>query len=195
MRHGELRLQRNDVVKAHSAFTHAHTLNAAIDSFSAIVQCDCLLKNWEEAESFAAAAVKKFKPDSYAGNMAITLYGLAKRGTDPKKANEILRRCLGKDSQNIEALSALIEMHVKENELDQAETLLQKHRTTKNLFFFNYKMAEIYSVKRDYQTAMDYAQKALQIEPNNERAMDLLEQLEGVLRDNDEEFEEDDIDL
>lgn len=42
---------------------------------------------------------------------------------------------------------------------------------------------------------MDYAQKALQIEPNNERAKDLLEQLEGVLRDNDEEFEEDDIDL
>ncbi|EAY21013.1 TPR Domain containing protein [Trichomonas vaginalis G3] len=195
MRHGELRLQRNDVVKAHSAFTHVHTLNPAIDSFSAIVQCDCLLKNWEEAESFAAGAVKRFKPDTYAGNMAITLYGLAKRGTDPKKAAEILRRCLEKDSGNIEALSALIEMHVKDNEFDQAESLLMKHRNSKNIFFFNYKMAEIYSVKRDYQTAMDYAQQALQIEPNNERAKDLLEQLEGVLRDNDDTFEEDEVDL
>lgn len=195
MRHGELRLQRNDVAKAQTAFTHAHQLSARIDSFSALVHCNCLLKNWEEAESLAAAAVKMFQPGTRAGNVAITLYGLAKRGADSKKAMEILKRALEKDSTNTDALNAIVEILMKDNELDAAEELLKKHRNATNLFFFNYKMAEIYSVKRDYQTAMDYAQDALQIEPNNERARELLEQLEGVLRDNDETLEEDDLDL
>lgn len=195
MRHGELRLSQNDICKAQTSFTKAHLIHQGIDSFSALVHCHCCLKNWIEAEAIASAAIQKYPPDTEAGKQAITLYGLAKRGSDPKKAIEILKKSLEKQSDNIEALEALVDIYLKDNDFDTINALLEKYKTKSTLFYYNFKMAEVYSYKRDFTKAMDYVQQALQIQPDDERARELLEQLENVLRDNEDElFEEEDID-
>ena len=194
MRHGELRLAQNDVCKAQTSFAKAHLIYQGIDSFSALVHCNCCLKRWVEAEAIAAAAVQKFSPETEAGKIAITLYGLAKRDSDLKKAIEILKRSIEKKNDNIDAFDALIEIYLKDSDYDTIEALLNKYKTKNTLFYVNYKMAEVYTYKRDYTKAMEFVQQALQVEPNNDRAHELLEQLENVLRDNDEELlEEEDL--
>ena len=60
MRHGELQLQRNDYKKALSAFTKAHIINHGIDSYRALVTCECHLKNFESAEIFANDCFHEF---------------------------------------------------------------------------------------------------------------------------------------
>ena len=88
----------------------------------------------------------------------------------------------------------MIEIYLKDSDYDTIEALLNKYKTKNTLFYVNYKMAEVYTYKRDYTKAMEFVQQALQVEPNNDRAHELLEQLENVLRDNDEELlEEEDL--
>jgi len=181
MRQGELRIKRNDVRKAEQSFSKAHVLLPGIDSFTALVHCNCLLKNWDIAKAYASAAMKEYPEGSFDCNSAVTLMGLALRGNDRKRAISILNTVISRDKTNIEALGALIDIKIEDEDYNSALELLEATRTPKNEFFFCFKTGELYGYMKDYEKSMEFIQKALNINPNNERAKSMLEQLESFL--------------
>lgn len=189
MRHGELRMQRNDTKKALTAFTKAHQIHEGIDSYTEIVKCYCLLEEWQMAEAFAAKALLVFPPDSEHGAYSLTLMGLALRTREPQKAVEFLKKALKKMPDHNEALNALIDMRIKEDDLDGAEAILREYREQSQDFFFWIKLGEIYGYKREFPKALEYVSTASRLDPGNERARDMLEQLETMIRENDSDFE------
>ena len=88
-----------------------------------------------------------------------------------------------------EALNALIDMRIKEDDLDGAEAVLREYREQSQDFFFWIKLGEIYGYKREFPKALEYVSTASRLDPGNERARDMLEQLETMIRENDSDFE------
>ncbi|OHT08902.1 TPR Domain containing protein [Tritrichomonas foetus] len=185
MRHGDLRVQRNDTRKALTAYTKAHQLHEGVDSFSAIVQCCCMLEDWKTAEAFAAKALLAYPASSEHGADSIIMMGLAMRSRDPATAINLLKTALEKSPSNNTALNALIGIKVKEDDLEAAERFLREYREQNRDFYYYLKLGEIYSLKRDYQKALEFVATAARFDPTNERAKDMLEQLESLIRDND----------
>jgi len=194
MRHGELRLQRNDIRKAHSAFIKAHAIHPGLDSYTSLVQCDYLLKDWDSAESIALTALNAYPQNGESGSYSIMLMGIAKKITQPKVAFDLFKKALEKSPENTDALSEIIDMRFKENDLDGAVSLLNQYKNDKCLLYYNIKMGEILAQKHEYNSALEYLEKALQIDNHSERARELHEQIEEMLRSVDmPEYEEDGI--
>lgn len=189
MRHGEIRMKRNDTKKALTAFTKAHQIHEGIDSYTEIVKCYCLLEEWQMAEAFASKALLVFPVESDHGALSLTLMGLALRNREPQKAVEFLKKALKKMPEHNEALNALIDMRIKEDDLDGAEAVLREYREQSQDFFFWIKLGEIYGYKREFPKALEYVSTASRLDPGNERARDMLEQLETMIRENDSDFE------
>jgi tetratricopeptide (TPR) repeat protein len=189
MRHGELRMQRNDTRKALTAFTKAHHLQEGIDSYTAIVQCCCALNSWADAEAYATRAVALFPAEGEQGAAALYLLGLAIRHRDAGRSVKLFRKALKLEPLCVEPLSMLIEMKMNENEFEEAEKVLREFRGGEEDLFFWLRLGEIYAVKKEFGRALEYASRAARIEPGNERAREMLERLESMIRDNDSEFE------
>jgi tetratricopeptide (TPR) repeat protein len=189
MRHGELRMQRNDFQKAVTSFVRAHQLHEGIDSYTAIVQCYCNIEDWPQAESYAARAVISYPFESEHGGFSLTLMGLALRGRDLNKAIRLLRKAIEKGGSSLEAVQALVDIKMKETDLDGAEAVLREFQEQSGEFFFSLKMGEIYGMRRDFHKALEFVSNAARLEPNNQIARSLLEQIESMLRDRDSEFD------
>jgi tetratricopeptide (TPR) repeat protein len=135
-----------------------------------------------------------FAFDSDDGAFSMTMMGLALRGRDVARAIGLLRRALEKGGRgHQDALAALVEMRLKEGDLDGAEGLLKQYREVAGDFDFFMKMAEIARRRRDLLAAMDYARNAAYLDPSSEEARKLLEQLESMIREPESEDEEDTI--
>ena len=189
MRHGELRMQRSDTKKALTAFTKAHQIHEGIDSFKEIVQCNCLLEDWKTAEAFASQALLEYPADSEHGAISLTLMGLALRSRDQPRAVELLKMALEKAPDYNDALNALIDMRMKDEDLDGAERILKEYKEKVQDFYFWIKLGEIYGYRRDFQKALEYVSTASRLDPGNERANEMIEQLETMIRDNDSDFD------
>lgn len=203
--YGDLRFLRKEYKKAITAYHKAHRIQRGIDTFSAIIRSHCELGNWEDAHVYAVSAVNKYPKETELGLEAFTLLGLSKKGTDKQKAIEIFRLVLSKAPRNRMALEALVNIEIEEKRYDEAEKLLDQYVQDKDktssqftqdidLFFYNYKMGHVLFCKKDFKRAFEYAQKASQILPGDEKVASIIDQLEGFLRDDytcDEE--EDDI--
>lgn len=197
MRHGELRMQKHEVKKALTAFTKAHQLHEGIDSYTAIVQCHVSLGDWMQAESYATRAAIAYPFEGEHGAFSMGLMGLALRNRDENKAIGLLRKALEKNSDNIDALTALIDIKCRDSDLDGAEAILREYREKQSDFFFWLKLGEIYALKRDLLRALEFVTKAVQLDGTDTHAREMLEQLEQVIRDHDSDFdaEEDQEDL
>jgi tetratricopeptide (TPR) repeat protein len=189
MRHGELRMQRNDHRKAVTAFVKAHQLQEGIDSFTAIVQCYSQLEDWQQAESYAARAVIAYPFDGEHGGFSLTLMGLALRGRDLNRAIRVLRKAIEKGGNSVEAIAALIEIRMKENDLDGAEAILREFQEQAGEFYFFLRMGEICGLRRDFQKALEFVSNAARLRPADENARSMLEQIESMIRDRDSDFE------
>ena len=120
--------------------------------------------------------------------------GIAKKSTQPKVAFDLFKKALEKSPENTDALSEIIDMRFKENDLDGAVALLNQYKNDKCLLYYNIKMGEILAQKHDYNSSLEYLEKALQIDNHSERARELHEQIEEMLRSVDmPEYEEDGI--
>ncbi|KAH0786012.1 TPR Domain containing protein [Histomonas meleagridis] len=187
MRHGELRMQRNDYRKALVTFIKAHQIHEEVDSFSAIVRCCCLLEDWKTAEAFASKALIMFPSESENGSVSLALMGTALRKRSPIAAEGFLKKALEKDIENVDALNELVNMKIREDDFENAEKILFDYRKNRSKdFFYWMKMAEIYGMKKEFVTALEYINKALQIEPNNQNAKEMLSQIEALIRENDD---------
>lgn len=192
MRHGELRMNKNDFKKALTSYMKAHQIKELLDSYTAIINCCCLLEDWEIAESFAKKAQIVYPFDSPNGAYSLGLVGIALRGRNPEKAIKFLQEALKKEPNNSIALDAMIEMKIKEDKLDLAEKILNEYKKVHD-FYYWFKMGEIYGIKKDFEKALEYIFNASQIDPTNEKAKDMLNQLELSLRNqSDSVFDSDD---
>jgi two-component SAPR family response regulator len=121
----------------------------------------------------------------------MTMMGLALRGRDIARAIRLLRRALEKGGRgDRDALAALVEMRMKENDLDGTEGLLKQYRKAAGDFNFLMKMAEISKKRRDFPGGIEYARNAAYLDPSSEEARKLLEQLESMIRDTESETED-----
>jgi tetratricopeptide (TPR) repeat protein len=189
MRHGDLRVQRNDHRKALTAYVKAHQLHEEMDSYSAIVQCLCQLEDWPQAESYAARAAITYPFDGPAGGFSLTLMGLALRGRDSNKAVKLLRKAIEKGGHCLEAISALVDLKLKDSDLEEAEQVVREFQTQAGEFYYVLRMAEIAGLRRDFETALEFVARAVNLQPNNQNARALLEQIESMIRDRDSDFE------
>lgn len=189
MRHGELRMQRNDTKKALTAFLKAHQIHPGLDSYSEIVKCNCILEDYQMAESFAAKALLAYPLESEHSAVSITLMGLALKMREPQRACELLQKALKIKPDYDEPLNALVDMKIKEDDLDGAEALLREYREQSHDFFFWLKLGEIYGYKRDFQKALEFVTTASRLEPENERAREMLGQLEEMIRENESDLD------
>ncbi|OHT02496.1 TPR Domain containing protein [Tritrichomonas foetus] len=189
MRHGELRIRRTDYKKALTAFTKAHQIHEGIDSFRELVLCHCQLEEFSTAESFAIKALHLYPYESEHGTVSLTLLGIALRNRDPQRAVEILKKALEKAPDYADALTALIDMKLKDEDFDGAERILREFREQQQDFYYFMKLGEIYGYKREFTKAIEYVNTASRIDPANERARELLDQLESMIRENDSDFE------
>jgi tetratricopeptide (TPR) repeat protein len=189
MRHGELRMQRKDYRKASTAFVKAHQLSEGFDSYKAIVTCWSLLEDWPAAESYAARAAITYPPDGEHGANTLTVMGLAYRGRDPARAVRLLRKALDKGQKQREALEALVDLRLKANDMEGAQALLNEYREEGGDFYYFLKMGEIAGRNREFEKALEYATNANRLEPDDDTARELLNQLESMMRDNDSENE------
>lgn len=124
------------------------------------------------------------------------LMGLALRGRDQNKAIGLLRKALEKNADNIEALTALIDIKCKDSDLDGAEAVLREYREKQEDFFFWLKLGEIYAMKHDFLKALEFITKAVQLDGTDVHAREMLEQIEQMIRENDSDFDaEEDQDL
>jgi tetratricopeptide (TPR) repeat protein len=187
MRHGELRMQRNDTKKALTAFNKAHHLQEGLDSFTAIVQCLCALQQWSDAEAYALRASSTYTQDGEQTAYSLNLLGLAIRNRDSGKAVQLFRKALQSSPSYTEPLSMLIEMRMKESDYDGAEAILREYRQEGEDFYFWLRLGEIYGMKRDFQKALEYMTRAVHLDPAHERAREMQEQLEQMIRDNSSE--------
>jgi tetratricopeptide (TPR) repeat protein len=191
MHYGELRRNWNDIKKALAAFIKAHQLHESMDSYQAIVHCLCQLPDWEQAESYAARASVTFAFDSDEGAFSMTMMGLALRGRDVARAIRLLKRSLEKGGRgDRDALTALVEMRLKQNDLDGAEGLLKQYRKVAGEFEFFMKMAIIARKRRDFLGGIEFARNAAYLDPSSEEARKLLEQLESMIRETESETED-----
>jgi Tfp pilus assembly protein PilF len=113
--------------------------------------------------------------------------GLAYRGRDPVRAVKLLRKALEKGHKQNQALEALVEMRMKENDLEGAQSLLTEYREEGGDFFYFLKMGEIAGINRDFEKALEYAANAHRLEPDDGTARELLNQLESMIRENESE--------
>jgi tetratricopeptide (TPR) repeat protein len=189
LRHGELRMQRKDYRKASTAFIKAHQLHEGLDSYSAIISCMASLEDWPTAESYAARVAITYPLDGEHGAQTLTLMGLAYRGRDPVRAVKLLRKALEKGNKQRDALEALVDMRIKDNDLDGAQGLLTEYREEAGDFYYFLKMGDIARRNRDFESALEYAANAHRLDPDDEAARELLNQLESMIRDNESENE------
>ena len=193
LRQGSLRLAKSDnQTKALESFKKAHELWADLESFSAIVHCEIALFHWKNAAVYAEAAVTMYnEPDTPENIMAYTLLGISQKGIELETSVSILTHALEKDGENMEALSALVDIKLENSDFDDAIKLLEDHQTPNNEFFFNYKMGIVYGTKKDYETALNYMAKAHAIKPTNANAKEMLKQLESIMQQGEEIMNED----
>jgi tetratricopeptide (TPR) repeat protein len=189
MRLGRLRMMRKDLKKALASFKKAHQLHEGMDSYGAIVKCLCEIEDWPQAEAYAMRAAATYPVDGEHGGVSLALTGLALRGRDVGRAVKTLRRALEKGGAAPDALAALLELRLKDNDVDGAEALLREFRKDAGEFYYFLKMADIAGRRRDFQKAMDHVTNALRLEPGNDEAQELREELERMNRDNDSDGE------
>jgi Tfp pilus assembly protein PilF len=77
--------------------------------------------------------------------------GLAQRGRDLVRAVKLLRKALEKGHKQKEALKALVEMKMKDNDLEGAKALLTEYREEGGDFYYFLKMGEIAGINKDFE--------------------------------------------
>ena len=189
MRHGELRMQKAEWRKALTTFIRAHQLHEGIDSFTAIIHCHIALGDWSQVVSYAARAAILYPFDGQNGAFSMAMSGISMLVKDQPKAIELFNRALEKDPRCVEALCQLVDIKVKEGDLDGAEELLEKYKETTSESFYWMKMGEVYGVRRDYEKAMDYLSRAVQLDGENVRARELLLQVQRLVSEEGENEE------
>lgn len=189
IRYGELRMQSNEIKKALALFHQAHKVQEGIDTYNLIVQCYCLLKDWEPAQSFAMRAEMRYPPETENGHVPLALLGLSLKTLNQAQSVTCLKQALTKQPDYIDALSTLIGFKLQENDFDGAERVLKEYRETNQDFYYWLKLAEIYGLKGDFQNALNFATKATTLDPYDETAKDMCDQLATHLQDDSSEFD------
>ena len=99
---------------------------------------------------------------------------------DKSKAIEFLKSSLEKSSNNLNALSILLDIFTEANDFESAEKCLIKYKGKQKDFYYWIKTAEIYGMKNDIKKAMECVSEALLLNPDDNRAQDMLYQLQRI---------------
>ena len=180
MRQGEMRLQRNDFKKALNSFKKAHIIKEDIDSYRAIIKCYGLLGDWKTAELYAAHSLIIYPEGSPNESYSLEFMGYTIKEKDKSKAIEFLKSSLEKSSNNLNALSILLDIFTEANDFESAEKCLIKYKGKQKDFYYWIKTAEIYGMKNDIKKAMECVSEALLLNPDDNRAQDMLYQLQRI---------------
>ncbi|HTN75314.1 MAG TPA: tetratricopeptide repeat protein [Pirellulaceae bacterium] len=111
-------------------------------------------------------------------NLACAYHQMAKQTNNPalyKQAEDLYNVCLDKDANNVECHRALAVLLVETNRQDKAFTLMKNWANgAPQVAAARVELARLYEEHGDAQTAAIYLSQALQINPNDSRALAAL---------------------
>ncbi len=179
------------------SFFRANEIAKDIRSYEGLVETYLSCSKYKEAVCTAKEAISFAPRDP----RAMTLVGLAlmsapgskERGKE--KAKRTLQKAYNVDPTCRKALFALVELYVEEEDYDTCIDLIKKgidesdcsytyHAFTEenSVGALYSKMAEVYTLKKQYGDALECFHKALSINPNSNDAQRAMDELEKVMK-------------
>lgn len=111
-------------------------------------------------------------------NLAVTYHQMARQTSDQNmymQAEQLYNQCLDRDANNVECHRGLALLLVETNRQDKAFTLMKNWATNApQVAAARVELARLYEESGDPQTAAIYLGQALQINPNDSRALAAL---------------------
>lgn len=162
------------------AYFQANALHRELASFKGLVEAYLAVPKKKEALCTAKQALQ-LMPRSAS---AITLVGqvLAATPEGVEKAKRAFHKALSLDPLSVDAVMALVDLHMHQQDYSACISLLQQSLEHHNKDFVHIKLAEVYSASQQYSEALAYYHTALSLSPGNSIALAGLERLEKLMR-------------
>lgn len=146
------------------------------EAHKGLVDCYIALHRTRDAISFASNACKQLGQNPRA--LSLYAFVLAKDPLSVDKAKSLLEKALKQDSTHLNAVYQLAEIYEQEKQYDKGIDLLRKQVGIQSTCRLHQMLGDLLARTNEHEKAFDHYSTALNLDPNNSRALEGLQRVE-----------------